>query len=156
MSLPEFTLRSRIAALTTHRVARFVVVGSINTAVDLIVYSVLVLATVAVVPANLISSSVGLTVSYFLNRSFVFAATADLHWLSRVRQIGLFLLTTGFGLWVLQPLVILGVGSLIGPLTLPLLVRIAGPKLVATCVTLVWNYTLYSVLVFARRAPRAR
>lgn len=155
MSLPEYAIRARLASLTTHRLARFIAVGTVNTAVDLAIYTGLVLLGVGVVPANLVSTTCGLVVSFLLNRSFVFRATRSARWTSKLRQLGLFLLTTGFGLWVLQPLVIVAVSALLAPASPVTAVAIVVPKLAATCVTLVWNYALYSLVVFARSTEPA-
>ena len=154
MSLPdaEVVTRTRWGAVTQHRLVRFVLVGSINTVVDVAIYSLLAWAGLVLVVANLISTTCGLIVSYVLNRNYVFESDGGQHLLARLRQIALFFVTTGFGLWVLQPLVILGVTRLLAPASLPHLVVILVPKLLATVVTLIWNYSLYSLLVFARRS----
>ncbi|MFI9812467.1 GtrA family protein [Saccharothrix variisporea] len=124
---------------------RFGLVGIANTLVDLVSYTLLSLAGVPMVVANLVSTSAGMACSFTLNRSFTFRArTGDVK-----SQAVLFLLVTGFGLWVVQPIVIsLVSGAFEG--THPV-VAVVGPKLSALVFNLVWNYTLYSRLVFRQK-----
>jgi putative flippase GtrA len=112
---------------------RFGLVGIGNTLVDLVGYTVI---------ANLISTTMGMALSFTLNRSFTFRAAGG----GAVRQIVLFVLVTGIGLWVIQPLVIMLTRDLFAGL--PETLAIAAPKLAGICVALVWNYVLYSRLVF--------
>ncbi|WP_309115008.1 GtrA family protein [Saccharothrix sp.] len=121
---------------------RFGLVGIANTLVDLVAYTLLSLAGVPMFVANLLSTSAGMACSFTLNRSFTFRArTGDVK-----SQAALFLLVTAFGLWVVQPIVIsLVTGAFEG--THPV-VAVVGPKLSALVFNLVWNYTLYSRLVF--------
>lgn len=150
MSLRSERLAGRLRGLVSAALLRFVLVGTINTAVDVVIYTVLVQVGTALVPANLISTTCGLVVSFVLNRSFVFRAGGAAPLKERLRQVLLFVVTTGFGLWVLQPLLILLVTSLLVGTPIHGLALVLIPKLAATCVTLVWNYLLYSLLVFTR------
>lgn len=124
---------------------RFLLVGGANTAIDFGVLFLLTAVGLGVWPANTLSTSVALIFSFFANRTFTFRADGR-----NRTQIFWFLVVTLFGLWVLQPLVILGVTAVV-PHTLAndaLSLFIA--KVVATCVTLVWNFVLYKKLVFVR------
>jgi putative flippase GtrA len=128
---------------------RFGLVGVANTLVDLVAYTVLVAAGLPFYPANLISTSAGMALSFTLNRTFTFrAAGGDLR-----TQAVLFVLVTAAGLWLVQPLVItLCAGPFRG---LSGVAAIVGPKLAGLAVGLVWNYTLYHRFVFRHRGSRA-
>lgn len=129
---------------------RFGVVGVVNTSVDLAGYVSLVLAGTPTFLANLISTSVGMTVSFALNRSFTFRARSG----ALRAQIPLFFLCTASGLWVVQPLAITVTEDLFGGSAT--LTAVTGPKLVGLALGLVWNYVLYSRVVFRRRGPVPR
>lgn len=148
-------MRNLLRRLAGRAFLRFVLVGTVNTGVDVVIYTVLVATGLPVVVANLISTTCGLIVSYVLNRTFVFRDGPHPHRRARIRQLVLFVVTTGFGLWVLQPLVILAGTAALRPLAVAGLVLILVPKLAATAVTLVWNYVLYSLVVFAGARPAA-
>lgn len=94
--------------------------------------------------ANIISTSVAFCFSFFANKRYTFNGREG----NVVRQMILFIAVTLFGLWILQTLVIqlltplllmLGYGS-----SLTLLIA----KLLATIVSLTWNYLLYRSIVF--------
>lgn len=134
-------------------VVRFAVVGVVNTALDLLVYLELLRLGLPIPLANLISTSTGMTFSYLANRHFTFRSTGQ-HRLPAVQQALLFLLVTGLGLWVLQPVVIVAVtawmdGASFGAEGLRTLV----PKLCGIAVGIVWNYGLYSRVVFRHHPP---
>ncbi|OUD84918.1 GtrA-like protein [Clavibacter michiganensis subsp. michiganensis] len=59
--------------LLADRRVRFLVAGLLNTALDFVLLNALILAAhMPVLAANLISVTVGITISYFLNHFFVF------------------------------------------------------------------------------------
>lgn len=126
---------------------RFGLVGIVNTLVDLVLYTGLSLLGVATVPANLVSTTAGTACSFVLNRGFTFRATAG----SLRRQVLLFVVVNVIGLWVLHPLVIGAVESVLPPASA--LVEAVVPKTAAIAVGLVWNFLLYSRLVFRPEAP---
>ncbi|XVS62017.1 GtrA family protein [Actinosynnema sp. CA-299493] len=126
---------------------RFGAVGSVNTTADLLGYTALVLAGTPVFLANLLSTSTGMASSFVLNRSFTFRARSG----PLRAQVALFVLCTASGLWVLQPLVIDTTEGLFGDPTT--LTAVTGPKLIALAFGLVWNYVLYSKVVFRRGGP---
>lgn len=122
---------------------RFLVVGLLNTVTDIAIYWLLTQSGMALVVANFISTSAGMTVSYTLNRGFTFRAQSG----NTRRQIILFLIVTLFGLWVIQPIVIVASrGFFDGPHWWGL--ENVLPKLIATCASLAWNYLLYNKVVF--------
>jgi putative flippase GtrA len=143
------------------RVGKFGAVGVLNTAIDFTIYNVLyAVFGLHLLVANLISTTIAMIFSFFANRNLVFKAQAG----HPVKQAVLFLLVTGFGLYVLQ----LGTLHLLtsvwtGPVnvatsivhTLGLgntfsdtFVRNNAAKVVATLVSLVWNYIVYKRVVF--------
>ena len=123
---------------------RFILVGIANTAIDFIVLFSLTTFGLPLVVANFISTSVALTFSFFANRSFTFGSTGK-----KRSQAVRFLLVTLVGLWVLQPIVlVLAVPALEGMLSREASIVVA--KLIATVVSMVWNYLLYDSLVFRK------
>ena len=147
------TLVGRALAFTKGSVlARFATVGVVNTLVDLIIYVALTLFGTGPILANFISTSAGMTVSFAGNRRFVFGGTGN-----RLREIMLFVLVCGLGIWAIQPMVIIGTSELLEhAVSLPILLLNSIPKIVAILVAAVWNYFLYAHLVFRPRSPIAK
>ncbi|NTW40892.1 MAG: GtrA family protein [Cellulomonadaceae bacterium] len=132
-------------------VARFASVGVVNTLVDLGLYVLLRTLGVPLLLANTVSTSAGMAVSFLGNRRFVFGATDN-----RRREITLFVIVCGLGIWVVQPAVIAGVTRLaeLAGLDGGFLVDTAA-KVVAILVAAVWNFVLYRRVVFrGGRPPR--
>ncbi|SDC07054.1 Putative flippase GtrA (transmembrane translocase of bactoprenol-linked glucose) [Geodermatophilus telluris] len=132
------------------RLLRFGLVGLVNTGIDLGLYVGLRSVGVGLLGANAVSTTAGLLFSFAANGSFTFGDRAGG---SRLRTAALFLLTTGVGLWVLQPLVIAGVGHLLrtwgaGDWWPAVPVLALAPKLAGIAVGVVWNYLAYDRLVF--------
>lgn len=122
--------------------ARFASVGIVNTLVDLLAYVVMV--GVSPLIANFASTSAGMTVSFIGNRRFVFGRTAH-----RAREITLFMLVCGVGIWVIQPAVIHGVRTVLaGAVLAEDMLGETLAKVVAIGVAAVWNYALYKTVVF--------
>lgn len=124
--------------------ARFAGVGTINTVIDFVLYAILCLVGVPALLANLISTSSGLAFSYWGNRRFTFAVRDA----RTLREVLLFLLGTGAGLWFLQPVLILLITSGFAPLHPPAILAVAVPKIVAIGAGVVWNFWFYSRIVF--------
>lgn len=124
---------------------RFVLVGGTNTVIDFaILFSLVNLVKMPVFYSNIISTSVALSFSFFANKKFTFkdktAAGKD--------QLSKFLVITLSGLWIIQPVIIIIVKTVLyfAPFNSNTTLLIG--KLIATCVTLVWNYLLYKKFVF--------
>lgn len=115
---------------------RFLLVGGTNTAIDFGLLFILNTLGLPRVPSNTISTGVAFIFSFFANRNFTFSANSG----NIKKQMTLFIVVTLFGLWVIQPIII----SLISNLLVG--------KIIATAVTLVWNYLFYSRLVFKKEA----
>ena len=115
---------------------RFLLVGGTNTAIDFGLLFILNSFGLPRVSSNTISTGVAFIFSFFANRNFTFSANSE----NIKKQMTLFIIVTLFGLWVIQPIII----SLISNLLVG--------KILATAVTLVWNYLFYSRLVFKKEA----
>ncbi len=123
---------------------RFILVGIANTAIDFIVLLSLTAGGLPLVLSNILSTSVALTFSFFANRTFTFGSTGK-----KRSQAVRFILVTLVGLWVLQPIVlVLAVPVLEGMLSREASIVVA--KLIATVVSMLWNYLLYDSLVFRK------
>lgn len=124
---------------------RFAFIGGINTAIDFGILFLLTALGLDKLVANFFSTSVAFVFSFFANRTFTFKSTG-----SAKKQFLPFLAVTLTGLWVLQPLVILAITQLLHSLDQALALFIA--KLIATVVSLIWNYILYSRFVFKKKS----
>ena len=126
---------------------RFAVVGGANTLLDFSILFLLVALGLDRVPSNFISTGVAFIFSFFVNKSFTFKSTSG----NVKKQFAIFLVITLFGLWVIQPIIIVATEYLISDLGISDPVVLFIGKLIATVATLVWNYTLYSRFVFKTR-----
>lgn len=128
---------------------RFALVGVVNTVIDLVVYGLLALAGWPFLLANLVSTSAGMSFGFVAHRRFSFRSTAS------VRQSApRFVVTTGVGLWVVQPLVIWAcAAALVATAGASALTEVWLPKLLAIAAGMVWNFVIYRVYVFA--APKS-
>lgn len=121
---------------------RFGIVGVANTAIDFgILFSLVALGLPAIV-SNFISTSVALVFSFFANKKFTFRHSNK----TSARHFATFLVITLFGLWVIQPIIILGVQSFVHGFSKSLILFIG--KLLATIASLIWNYLMYRKFVF--------
>lgn len=125
---------------------RFAIVGGANTLLDFSILFLLVGLGLDRVPSNFISTGIAFVFSFFVNKSFTFKSSGG----NVKKQFALFLVITMFGLWVIQPIIIVLVGYLLGGLGLPNPVILFIGKLLATVATLIWNYVLYSRFVFKK------
>lgn len=125
---------------------RFSVVGGINTALDFGLLFVFKAFGLPIGFANILSTGIAFVFSFFANKKYTFKTSGT----NVVREMILFVIVTLFGLWVLQTTVI--------QLTLPWLtgfvkqqeLALLVAKLLATVVSLIWNYLLYSRIVFKK------
>ena len=129
------------------RVLRFVLVGVLNTAIDFAVLFALTSVGVELWLANTVSTSVALVFSFVVNRSFTFNSDEN-PW----RQILPFIAVTLTGLWVLQPAILLSVTGLLTSSWGEVLSLFVA-KILATVVSMTWNYLLYNRVVFRGSTP---
>lgn len=139
-------MAKKLFGLWQYEKVRYVLIGTLNTAVDFsILFSLVTFFAVPALIANIASTSTALVVSYLLNKRAVFGDT-DTH---NPRQVVLFVVVTLAGLWILQGLVIEAVRSL-AHAWLPAhgSVGLLAAKAIATLFSLTWNYLWYSRVVF--------
>lgn len=138
-------------ATTAGSARRYLVVGIVNTALDVALFTLLSVAVgLHPVTANVISTVVVMTVSFFLNRRFVFRADHA----GASHYVG-FVTITLFSAWVVQSLVIVGVLALADAVVPALSDALAEPaaKIVATAVGMVSNFLGYRWVFGQGRAP---
>lgn len=129
---------------------RFLAVGVSLTVLDFLILFILTFAGMDKFIANYISTGISMVVSFFVNKSFTFKNTSK----TAKRQFVLFLLVTITGLWALQPLVIWIVTSGLAPHLASNELNLFIAKVIATGASLVWNYLLYSRLVFKNKEEK--
>lgn len=127
---------------------RFIIVGGVNTALDFGILFFLTFLGMDKIVANYFSTGIALIFSFFANKTFTFKHTTG----NAKKQFAYFLVITLFGLWVIQPLVIWGSTSLLEPFIPNETINLFVAKLIATVASLIWNYILYSRIVF-KKAP---
>lgn len=141
------------------RAGAFALSGVINTLIDFLLLNICVFVfKIALLPANIISTSAALGLSYFLNNKWVFRGSIH----SR-KTVLLFLGITIFGLYVLQNIVIFaltadrtilaqGLHYAVSTLGLqaPGLAETNIAKAIATLVSAIWNYFMYKHFVFKK------
>jgi len=127
---------------------RFAIVGGANTALDFILLFLFVNLGVDKILANYFSTGASLVFSFFANKSFTFKNKTG----NAKKQFAAFLLVTISGLWVLQPIIIWVVTSALESHISNDSVLLFVAKLIATVGSLIWNYLLYSRLVFKKVA----
>lgn len=128
---------------------RFLIVGGSATAIDFCLLFVFrYLFHLPVISANIGSTAVAFCFSFFANKKYTFRSNGS----SVIREMILFTVVTLFGLWVVQSaiidLLLPGLHSLLDNTALALFFA----KLIATGVTMIWNYLLYSRVVFSSRS----
>lgn len=131
---------------------RFALVGVVNTGIDFFGFLLLRAVGLPVIPANFISSVGGVTFSFFANRRFTFQIGPRQPVGQLLKQALLFLSVTGVGLWLLQPIVILAVSSSLRGIVASSWLDVIG-KAAAITVGILWNYTLYALVVFRTKRP---
>jgi len=153
------TIESPQSRNELRRVGKFGVVGVLNTVIDFTLYNILSSTTfLGLVGSNIVSTTVAMVFSFFANRNVVFKAKQG----SIKKQTVRFLLVTGFGIYILQNGTI-AILTQIWPAPIHAVVQYANSmglhdhnavitknaaKLVATVVSLIWNYIMYKRLVF--------
>lgn len=125
---------------------RFGLIGVINTVLDFGLLFILKSIGLMATTANIFSTSIAFVFSFFANKKYTFRSSAT----NVVREMILFVAVTLFGLWVLQTgviwLVLPHLSKLLRSSEMGLLVT----KLIATAVSMTWNYVLYDKLVFKK------
>ncbi len=128
---------------TLPRALRYALVGGLNTAVDLLVFSSLVFA-VAWGPAasNVVSYATGVLTSFFHNRAWTFSDRGTSKWLPQFAAF----LVLNVGLMLLSTLLVLLLASVVPPLA---------AKAASLAVTFVLGYTIAKNAIFGERSAAA-
>ena len=128
---------------------RFGIIGVINTALD---FGLLfVFSSLFGIPrgfANMFSTSISFIFSFFANKRYTFKSSSKEN---IVREMVLFTVVTLFGLWVIQGLIIHFLTPVIINLGTTEELALLASKLIATVASLIWNYLLYSRVVFKHK-----
>jgi putative flippase GtrA len=125
---------------------RFGTVGAANTAIDFGLLFVLRSLGLPVISANIISTTAAFCFSFFANKKYTFKTSGG----NVKRELLLFVVVTLFGLWVLQNIVIQLVLWPLNTTGIPSETSLLIAKVIATLVSLVWNYLMYSRVVFKK------
>lgn len=127
---------------------RFGIIGIVNTVLD---FGLLfAFSSIFGVPrglANVFSTSVAFVFSFFANKKYTFKSSSKD---KIIREMVLFTVVTLFGLWVIQGLIIHFMTPVITEFGFVEELSLMIAKLIATVATLIWNYLLYSKVVFKR------
>lgn len=123
---------------------RFAIVGGANTAIDFVILFILVAMGLPVIASNFVSTSTALIFSFFANQKFTFKNTDS----NNRSKFIYFLIITLFGLWIIQPIIIQLINSLLVLYQFDKSIVLLIGKLLATIITLVWNYLLYRKFIF--------
>ena len=126
---------------------RFAIVGSINTVIDFsILFTLTMFLNIPKELANFISTFISFLFSFFANKKYTFKSTSK----NLKKQFLLFTIVTLFGLWVIQTIIIAAITPVFTNLGINKPTALLISKLIATAASLVWNYTLYSRVVFKK------
>lgn len=125
---------------------RFGIVGLGLTVFDFGVLFLLVHGGLNELIANYVSTSISFVLSFFINRTFTFKQTEK----GSGQQFSKFIIVTIFGLWVLQPVAMSVVIQALSDLNIAPSPTLLAAKLIATGVSMIWNYLMYSRFVFKK------
>ena len=125
---------------------RFIIVGGVNTALDFGILFLLTFLGLDKIVANYFSTGIALIFSFFANQSFTFKHKEG----NAKKQFILFLVITLFGLWVIQPIIISVSTTFLASYIPNEAINLFVAKLIATVASLIWNYILYSRIVFKK------
>jgi len=127
---------------------RFIIVGILNTSVDFLLLNIILLITSQpIVIANTISTGIAMVLSFTLNKRWSFESKNKKY----AREIILFLVVTIIGNWVINNGILFLIDkSLEGYINSLYSSNIS--KVIATFVSMLWNYFGYKYVVF-RKIP---
>ena len=128
------------------QIGRFAIVGTINTAIDFGLLFLLTFLGLPKIAANTVSTGSAFIFSFFANKKYTFKSTNK----NIKYEIISVIIITLFGLWVLQNGIIWLITPLIKNIVSQEQLALFAAKLLATAVSLVWNYCLYDKVVFKK------
>lgn len=134
-------------AILSGQKSRFLLVGILNTVVD---FGILFFLTSVGVPkeiANIFSTTAAFITSYTFNKSFTFKAGRALV----KRELAMFIVVTLMGIWVVQTSIMAITYPIVHPLIDNENLSLLAAKICAIGAGMVWNYLLYSRLVFKQK-----
>ncbi len=124
--------------------------GGAATTIDFVLLFAATSLGIPTILANIFSTGVSFCFSFWANKNYTFKT----HGANLRREISLFVAVTLFGLWVIQSIVI----GIVEPMAAKVIeedeLQLLAAKLAATTVTMVWNYLLYSRLVFTHNQKK--
>jgi len=126
------------------QIGRFAIVGTINTAIDFGLLFLLTFLGLPKIAANTVSTGSAFVFSFFANKKYTFKST------NKNIKYEIISFITLFGLWVLQNGIIWLITPLIKNIISQEQLALFAAKLLATAVSLVWNYCLYDKVVFKK------
>lgn len=140
--------KKQVAKILGFQKIRFGAVGAINTAVDFsVLFALVAFLELPSAVANVGSTSVALVCSFLLNKRAVFGDISENSW----RQVIQFVTVTLFGLWILQGVIIICMSTFVWMLfNVDDGVALFVAKVIATGITLIWNYSWYSRVIFKK------
>jgi putative flippase GtrA len=135
---------TRVAMKNNQQKFRFLAVGGFNTILDFSLLFIFKSLGLPILTSNILSTTIAFCFSFFANKKFTFKTSGtDVR-----REIILFILVTLFGLWIIQTAIIIPLTHVLTSRHLSNELALLISKLIATAVTMVWNYLLYARLVF--------
>ncbi len=137
----------------------FTLIGGLNTLLDFAILFTLKSIGLSLILANICSTTVTFTISFFLNKKITFKSETQ-NKKDIAREMVLFTIITLFGLWVIQNIII--------SITKPIIIYYFGDinilfvnisqdnfailisKIIGTIFSLIWNFILYKKVVFKK------
>lgn len=129
---------------------RFLLVGGTNTVLDFALLFLFTNLGLHKIAANTLSTGIAFVFSFFANKQFTFKDSSK----NVKRQFIAFAIITLSGLWLLQPLIIWLSSDFLAPHTNNEQLTLFIAKVIATIASMVWNYILYTKLVFKQPASK--
>jgi putative flippase GtrA len=126
---------------------RFGLVGIANTTIDFGTLFTLTALGLPPLLSNVFSTTLAFCFSFFANKKYTFRSHGTLV----LREIVLFTVITLFGLWGIQTIVIQLITMGLTPTGMSPGIVLFIAKVFATLASLIWNYTLYSRIVFKKK-----
>ena len=128
---------------------RFGLIGGLNTLLDFgLLFAFSSILGVPKLFANILSTSVSFVFSFFANKKYTFKSSSKEN---IVREMVLFTVVTLFGLWVIQGAIIYFLSPVIVNIGFSQDASLMIAKLIATVFSFIWNYLLYSRVVFTHK-----
>ena len=142
-------MKNLLKKLKNNQAFWFSVIGGINTALDFIILFVLASFGVKIFIANIFSTGTTFIISFLMNKKITFKSVSN-NKKELIREMVLFILVTLFGLWVIQNIVISTAMPIFENLLKNKRISLLLSKLIATIISLIWNFILYKKVVFKK------